>query len=212
MKRDGQPIKSTVAAKPLSRVRPTTKAASALRLIDGARLRLSVAQREALAAALTAPAPASPPRPQAKICANDDRLQLLCLPCRGGVGGPEPDRNPLFVTTIPEMGDEGRVPPPLDGVGDKLQEGWLRHVLAEGAKDRPYMLTRMPKFGAVAVADDWPNRSHAVDQRPRPKIPALADSESARQSDRPASGGRQGAGLHQVPHFWPAQRDRHSGH
>src|SRR6185437_3224961 len=64
----------------------------------------------------------------------------------------------------------------LDGVGDKLQESWLKHVLAEGAKDRPYMLARMPKFGAaevVRLAEDFA----AVDRKTEAKIPALADSD-----------------------------------
>lgn len=76
-----------------------------------------------------------------------------CYACheRAGRGGPEFDRNPLFLGLQPEMGDEGRLPPPLNGVGDKLQEGWLRQVLANGANDRPYMLTRMPKFGEQQV-------------------------------------------------------------
>lgn len=72
-----------------------------------------------------------------------------CYACheRGSVGGPEPDRHALFVSRIPEMGDEGRIPPPLTGVGDKLKSSWLKRVLENGAKDRPYMATRMPKFG-----------------------------------------------------------------
>lgn len=76
-----------------------------------------------------------------------------CYACheRGSIGGPEPDRHAMFVSQIPEMGDEGRIPPPLNGVGDKLKESWLKHVLQNGAKDRPYMLTRMPKFGASAA-------------------------------------------------------------
>ena len=80
-----------------------------------------------------------------------------CYACheRGSIGGPEPDRHAMFVSRIPEMGDEGRIPPPLNGVGDKLKESWLKHVLQNGAKDRPYMLTRMPKFGAqVATLAD----------------------------------------------------------
>jgi hypothetical protein len=78
----------------------------------------------------------------------DTMTAFNCYAChaRHGVGGPERDRNPLFRTTIQEMGDEGRVPPPLDGVGDKLNNDWLKHVLRDGAKDRPYMLTRMPRF------------------------------------------------------------------
>ncbi len=74
------------------------------------------------------------------------------------------------------MGDEGRVPPPLDGVGDKLRENWLKHVLSEGAKDRPYMLTRMPKFGSadvVKLADAFV----AVDRRTEAKIPDLAEPD-----------------------------------
>ena len=76
-----------------------------------------------------------------------------CYAChaRGEIGGPERERNALFVTTIPEMGDEGRIPPPLDGAGDKLNEAWLNHILRHGATDRPYMLTRMPRFGTPPV-------------------------------------------------------------
>lgn len=39
----------------------------------------------------------------------------------------------------------------LDGAGDKLNEAWLKTILNEGAKDRPYMTTRMPKFGNAAA-------------------------------------------------------------
>lgn len=102
-----------------------------------------------------------------------------CYAChsRDGKGGPERDRNPLFVTTIPEMGDEGRVPPPLDGVGDKLNDAWLRQVLGEGAKDRPYMLTRMPKFGLNNVQHLIP-AFVTTDRRTDAVVPppALADS------------------------------------
>jgi mono/diheme cytochrome c family protein len=75
--------------------------------------------------------------------------QFNCFACheRNGAGGPEFDRNLLFLTTQHEMGDEGRVPPPLNGVGDKLKENWLKEILDKGANDRPYMLTRMPQFG-----------------------------------------------------------------
>lgn len=88
--------------------------------------------------------------------ANDAEEQIRqtmtrfnCYACheRGGVGGPEFDRNSLFITSQHEMGDEGRIPPPLNGVGDKLKENWLKQVLDQGANDRPYMLTRMPRFG-----------------------------------------------------------------
>ena len=80
-------------------------------------------------------------------------LTLNCYAChqRNRIGGAARELEALFTGTIPEMGDEGRIPPHLDGVGDKLNSDWLTHVMNEGAKDRPYMLTRMPKFGKANV-------------------------------------------------------------
>ena len=80
-------------------------------------------------------------------------------------------------TTQPEMGDEGRMPPPLDGVGAKLKPDYLKQILDKGVDDRPYMHTRMPGFGtanvghlveAFAELDKLPSRSPTVkfDRRP----------------------------------------------
>ncbi len=38
-------------------------------------------------------------------------------------------------------------PPPLTGVGDKLRPEWLRQVLTEAGRARPWMGLRMPQFG-----------------------------------------------------------------
>ncbi len=72
-----------------------------------------------------------------------------CVAChvRDSLGGPEPSRDALFVTRMQEMGNEGRLPPPLTGVGDKLRPEYLQQVIANGAKERPYMGARMPGFG-----------------------------------------------------------------
>lgn len=77
-----------------------------------------------------------------------------CIAChvRDGIGGPEPSRNDYFLTTIKEMGEEGRVPPMLDHVGDKLKADWLQRVLHNGQDVRPYMTTRMPIFKLNAPA------------------------------------------------------------
>ncbi len=85
---------------------------------------------------------------------NQIMLTMNCCAChaRGSIGGVSEPMTHVFVGSIPEMGDEGRVPPGLDGAGDKLNEAWLKTILNEGAKDRPYMQTRMPKFGN-ALAD-----------------------------------------------------------
>lgn len=78
--------------------------------------------------------------------------QFNCFAChqRDGIGGPESDRNSLFTSTIPEMGDEGRLPPILTGAGDKLKADYLKHLFNHGANERPYMQTMMPKFGPAA--------------------------------------------------------------
>ena len=80
-------------------------------------------------------------------------LTLNCYAChqRDKIGGVERELDYIFTGSIPEMGDEGRLPPHLDGIGDKLQINWLKEVLNKGAKDRPYMATRMPKFGEQNV-------------------------------------------------------------
>src|SRR5438477_4748181 len=49
------------------------------------------------------------------------------------------------------MGDEGRVPPPLDGVGAKLTLDYFKSMLDKGVHDRSYMHTRMPGFGLANV-------------------------------------------------------------
>jgi cytochrome c len=79
---------------------------------------------------------------------------LNCYAChhrdkRGGSEGLRHD----YLTSFGEvdLGDEGRVPPNLNGIGAKLQPGWLKAVLENGEKVRPYMATRMPQFGARNV-------------------------------------------------------------
>ncbi len=73
---------------------------------------------------------------------------LNCYAChlRGDVGGPEASRDSHFQTTTPEMGLEGRLPPPLDRVGDKLNDTYMATLLANGGNLRAYMGTRMPGY------------------------------------------------------------------
>lgn len=82
-------------------------------------------------------------------------LTLNCYACHGRdeMGGVPDELNHVFTGTVPEMGDEARIPPSLTDVGDKLQPSWMTKVLNEGAKNRPYMKTRMPRFGNRNVGD-----------------------------------------------------------
>ncbi len=92
--------------------------------------------------------------PDGKAEIRQVMLTMNCYAChsRDSIGGVSESMTHAFTGSIPEMGDEGRIPPSLDGAGDKLNEAWLKTILKAGAKDRPYMRTRMPKFGD-AVAD-----------------------------------------------------------
>ena len=106
---------------------------------------LSAAQRTAITAALQAK-----PKPwTARDRAHHRMRQLNCTAChtREALGGPDATRDKLFLTTGNDLGDEGRLPPLLTGVGAKLTESTLRQVLRGDAAIRPYMSTRMPDFG-----------------------------------------------------------------
>ena len=101
------------------------------------------------AAALLEPLPA-------EIAVDHAMVRLDCIACheRPGVGGPSTEAKTRFVSNEEaEMGDEGRIPPPLDGVGNKLRLDALRSTLADGTKVRPYMTTRMPIFGRPQTDD-----------------------------------------------------------
>jgi mono/diheme cytochrome c family protein len=108
-------------------------------------------QRSAIAAALKAKLPAQTPTPKETISRTLAAFNCYACHDRDKIGGPEESLNSFFTTTQPEMGDEGRIPPTLNGVGGKLTANYLRHVLDQGAKDRPYMHTRMPRFGDANV-------------------------------------------------------------
>ncbi|MDP6369732.1 MAG: c-type cytochrome [Planctomycetota bacterium] len=78
-----------------------------------------------------------------------------CLACHAldGQGGP-PDTERIFFRANDErtdLGDEGRLPPDLSGVGFRLTTSWLRSLLLAGERSRPYMATRMPSYRPQAL-------------------------------------------------------------
>jgi len=103
-------------------------------------------------------------------------LQALnCSACheRDGIGGPDAARKAYFVGDK-DLGDTGRYPPPLTGVGRKLQRDWLENVLAGTNRVRPYLKTRMPVYGG-ATAGLAELLEHA-DQRPAQPLPGGDDT------------------------------------
>lgn len=111
------------------------------------RFALSAAQRADLAAALRVPMQTAPWAPRETIVRTLAAFNCYACHVRDKIGGVAEPLNAFFRTVQPEMGDEGRLPPPLDGVGAKLQATYLRHIFNDGPKDRAYMFARMPRFG-----------------------------------------------------------------
>ena len=73
-----------------------------------------------------------------------------CFAChqRGEQGGPEAGRAAYFLPVEElDMGNEGRLPPPLTEAGRKLTPPWLRKVLEGSGMVRPYLMVRMPDYG-----------------------------------------------------------------
>lgn len=82
-------------------------------------------------------------------------LQLNCYGChrRNELGGVGRFRKPYFETIGNiDLGDEGRLPPTLSGVGRKLRPKALAGVFhPKTSPHRPYMTVRMPSYGADTV-------------------------------------------------------------
>ncbi len=124
-------------------------------------------------------------------------LRLNCYACheRDGLGGVGRYRRPHFETVGNiDLGDEGRLPPPLTDVGRKLKPAWLKRVLKGDGDIRPHMTIRMPRYPAATV-EPLPAALAAAD-RGREKPPAEAEvfaaaKESKVSQDRLVEAGRE---------------------
>ena len=114
----------------------------------GPRYVLSDAQRAALKLFLAKKDEVASP----KLAADLTLQALNCVACheRDGKGGPDAGRKPYFQGDH-NLGDTGRYPPPLTGVGGKLRPEWLAKVLAGENRVRPYLKTKMPQYGAATA-------------------------------------------------------------
>jgi mono/diheme cytochrome c family protein len=76
-----------------------------------------------------------------------------CLAChtRDGEGGLAPQLIDELRQYQQADNAEAITPPPLTGIGHKLRTPWVRHVLTEGGRARPWMALRMPQFGEANV-------------------------------------------------------------
>jgi mono/diheme cytochrome c family protein len=96
-------------------------------------------------------------------------LQHNCYACheRGALGGVGRFRKPYFETVWQvDIGDEGRLPPALTGVGSRLTTAWMTNVLIGKGSLRPHMTIRMPVF-PVSVTKPLPELFSTIDQEGR---------------------------------------------
>lgn len=156
MTEDKKTLASNLVASPLGKLKATGGCLSNKPVKGLPHYALSAKQQAALSAAISKPVVESK-EPAAVITRT--MLTMNCYAChaRDKFGGPTEELNKFFTTTQPEMGDEARIPPPLDLVGAKLRPEYLKIILDKGnvpdkgPKDRPYMHTFMPGFGQQNV-------------------------------------------------------------
>ncbi len=154
LQHSGKRLASTLEARPLRELTPDGGCLSESPAAGLPRYALDAEQRQALRAALAA-VKQPLPKPTDAAAIHRTLTTMNCYAChqRGELGGVEDQRNAYFQSNQPEMGDEGRIPPTLNGVGDKLRPQWMQRVFQQGAKDREYMYTRMPRFGDGQLRD-----------------------------------------------------------
>ena len=160
---DGKQVASMLKAKPLKDLAMNGKSGASGCLAENIatnglanvpRYGLSAKQRASLVAVIASSQGEAGAKESPNEKIHRTFASLNCYAChkRGQLGGVEKERDPFFETTQKEMGDEGRLPPQLTGVGDKLRPEFLKHVLNNGGDDRKiYMLAKMPKFGGANV-------------------------------------------------------------
>lgn len=115
---------------------------------------LSDDQRAALKAALSDQVALAKPR-ASEAAVKHTMAAFNCYAChqRGELGGPDDKRAEFFKTNIPvDLGEEGKIPPHLNGVGSKLKKSALQEIVHNGKlHTRYFMSTRMPRFGRGEV-------------------------------------------------------------
>lgn len=106
-----------------------------------------------------------------------------CINChvRDDYGGVHDAHNAYFKGSQLNLGDDGRIPPPLTWMGAKLQPLWLKKVLFEGESVRHYMATRMPQYGENNLSQ-LPELFHRLDTLTGPEM-ELPNPESRNESE-----------------------------
>ncbi len=151
------------------------------------RYALATEQRSLIQAALAVPATKLSPAHEIEMVLT----QFNCIAChrRDDYGGVPSDRDAFFTGEDENLGEQGRLPPPLTGVGAKLKRDWLRDVVVNGASARPYLHTRMPKFGAANTAR-LAELFKQTDTLPKAEFQRVRDAKVARDTGKELAGNK----------------------
>lgn len=145
---------------------------------------LDAAQTEALVAAIGHQRTGLTNDEADRLAVASSLTAFRCIAChvREDYGGVHKLHSAYFVGSEMNLGDEGRIPPPLTLVGAKLKPAWLKRVLFDGESVRFYMATRMPQYG-TANLQHLPLLFSRLDKLPGPEM-NLPNPESRAASDR----------------------------
>ena len=107
-----------------------------------------------------------------------------CIAChvRDDYGGVHETHNAYFKGSELNLGDDGRIPPPLTLMGAKLKPTWMRKVLFDGESVRTYMVTRMPQYGSHNI-EHLPDLFRRLDTLSAPEM-KLPNPEPRTESQR----------------------------
>ena len=147
-----EPAVATLKAKPLDGLDPVAGCLADVVPAGAPQYGFDDAQRSMLRTLVVNHAAlAQPLQPKQAIVHAMDRMNCVACHSRDGLGGVGTDRDALFTCDV-DLGDEGRIPPSLTGVGAKLQTAAIERMLAGTERVRPYMNTRMPAYGSQNVS------------------------------------------------------------
>jgi mono/diheme cytochrome c family protein len=177
---------STRTAKPLAQINPEAgDGCLAEHVAKGLPdYELSADQRHDLSAAIKAdkdPAVISKPlEPKKQVIHALAAMNCFACHVRENIGGPGAGKSGFFgMTGNFDLGEEGRLPPKLTGVGDKLLPTAVEQIVFEGSLHvRPWMATRMPRFSRDVLAS-LPESLAQADGPEVSKLPAFSAASAA---------------------------------
>ena len=144
------------------------------------RFQLDTNQVSAIAAAI---------RAEQTVESDKDQLAMTltafrCINChvRDDYGGVHDAHNAFFKGSQLNLGDDGRIPPPLTLMGAKLQSAWMKKVLFDGESVRQYMATRMPQYGESNISH-LPTLFRRLDSLTGPEM-KLPNPESRNEDEK----------------------------